>query len=111
MVPGVWASASGALSAPGNVEGSGALCVMVVTWTAPNSDGGSAITSYSVDPLQNGSATPNAIPVTVSGGATTAKLPAYPGTYTVAVYATNQSGVTGPPGYSSPIAVTGRCLW
>jgi hypothetical protein len=111
LLPTVTGSASGAPGAPGNVAGAGAKCVMLVTWTAPSSTGGSPIASYYVDPLQYGTATPNAWPVTVSGGVTAARLAAYPGTYTVAVYATNQSGVTGPPGYSGPIKVIGNCLW
>jgi hypothetical protein len=105
------AGASSSPGAPGSVAGSGVVCGMAVTWTAPSSSGGSPIASYTVEPLQYGTATPNAWPVTVKGGVTAARVPAYPGTYTVAVYATNQAGVTGPPGYSGSIKVVGNCPW
>src|SRR5258708_599258 len=84
--------AASAPGTPGQVTAAGAQCFALVSWAAPASDGGSAITSYTIKPQQGGLPTANANPETVDGNTTYAYVPAMVGTYTFEVYATNALG-------------------
>jgi len=84
-------AAAGLPSAPEDVTAQPDSEAAVVRWTAPPSDGGSAITAYDVTPYVNGSAQPT---VTVSAPASRATVTGLElGTsYTFRVRATNANG-------------------
>ena len=85
--------------APTIVSGTGGLAQVTLTWTAPASDGGSAITGYIVTPYLAG--IPQT-PVTFSSAATTETVTGlFTGLYTFTVTAVNAVG-TGPASGPGP---------
>lgn len=95
--------------APTNVSASSSDASASVSWTAPTSNGGSPITSYTVTALVNGA--PTGISATVGGGATGAVVAGLTNglAYTFSVHATNAIG-NGPESTQSaavtPAAIT-----
>jgi titin len=85
--------------APTIVSGSGLLLVATLNWTAPASDGGSAVTGYIVTPYLGGVAQ---TPTTFSSTATTETVTVLiPGLYTFTVTAINGVG-DGPASAQGP---------
>jgi hypothetical protein len=93
-VPGAPTGVSARAGRPGTV---------VVSWTAPSSDGGSAITGYAVTPFLKGVAQ---TAVAVTGTSATLKLGG--GTYVFEVAALNAAGSGAPSTPSAPVRVGGR---
>lgn len=95
--------------APTNVSASSSDASASVSWTAPTSNGGSPITSYTVTALVTGA--PTGISATVGGGATGAVVAGLTNglAYTFSVHATNAIG-NGPESTQSaavtPAAIT-----
>jgi predicted RNase H-like nuclease len=86
-------------SAPTILSGSGLLFSVTLSWTAPASDGGSAITGYIVTPYLGGAAQ---TPTTFSSTATTESVSVLvPGLYTFTVTAVNGVG-DGAPSAQGP---------
>jgi fibronectin type III domain protein len=96
---------SPALVAPGvptNVKAAASGSSIKVTWNAPSSDGGSAITKYTVKTSPGGKT------VTVGGSATSALISGLaPGTYTFQVQATNSVGSSAFSVASKAITIVG----
>jgi len=86
-------------SAPQNVAATGGNAAAQVTWSAPSSNGGATITSYTVTPYLNGSATTPT--VTVSGITYSALVSGLQNgvSYTFGVSASNTTG-PGPSAFS-----------
>ena len=85
--------------APSGVSGVAGNTVVALSWTAPASDGGSAVTGYVVTPSIAGVAQ---TPVTFTSAATTETLTGLlPGLYTFTVTAVNGVG-TGPASAPGP---------
>jgi hypothetical protein len=85
--------------APTIVSGTGGIAQVTLSWTAPASDGGSAITGYIVTPYLFGVAQ---TPTTFSSAATTETVTGlFTGLYTFTVTAVNGAG-TGPPSGPGP---------
>jgi hypothetical protein len=81
-------------SAPGNVTAAGATDQAQVSWSAPTSDGGGALTNYTVTPYV-GSAAQTPVEVSPSATSTTVKGLTNGTSYTFTVAAANNLG-TGP---------------
>lgn len=93
-------------SAPTNVAatGTGASGEVHVTWNAASTNGGSAISSYTIQPFINGS--PSGSPTTACGTCTNANVEGLTNGqgYTFTVTAKNADGLTGPPSAQSAVA-------
>lgn len=90
-------------SEPGNVVASGATSQALVSWSAPTSEGGSAITGYTITPYI-GSSAQSATQVSGNAMSTIVKGLTNGTTYTFLVTATNSVG-EGPPSASSNAAM------
>ena len=91
-------------SAPAGLTIRQTLSNLTLSWTAPSSNGGSALTGYTVTPYRDGVAQP-AITVSASATSVQPKLPT--GIYVFVVSAVNAAGTGPASGPSAPVLVVG----